>query len=125
MSSTPEEDAAWKAIVQHYGDEPVAPEPEPEVAPGPLLPAELSVDESAHFVPPPPPPMPVPQGPRGLAWLGVLGVPLVVILLAVLPWDAPGWVLFFLLLWFAGGFVYLVATMKGRAEDGWDDGAVV
>lgn len=124
MSSTPEEDAAWRSIIENYGDEPAfPPAPAPEPDPGPE-PVEL-LERGGHFVPPAPPPVPVPRGPRGLAWIGVLGVPLLTILLVVLQIHVPGWLAMFLLLWVAGGFVYLVATMRGPAEDGWDDGAVV
>ncbi len=137
VSSTPEEDAAWQAIVENYGTEPEFPsEPAPPpvappVADGPVLPAELDevptgLDQhEAHYVPPEPPAVSLPPGPRGVAWLGVLGVPALVILLVVLPWNVPGWLAFLLLTWFAGGFVYLVATMNRSADDGWDDGAVV
>lgn len=120
MTSTPEDEAAWQAIVANYGAEPEFPpvldEPEPVAAPEP---------DEGHFVPPAVPPAPRPVGLRGLAWVGVIGVPILTLLLAVLPWHAPGWLLVLLLAWFAGGFVYLVATMNGPSRDGWDDGAVV
>lgn len=127
VSSTPEEDAAWQAIVQNYGSRPEFPVeavPAP-VADGPVLPAELADDPTDHYVPPEPPAVSLPPGVRGLAWVGVLGVPLLVIVLVVLPWGVPGWLAFLLLTWFGGGFVYLVATMNRSAGDGWDDGAVV
>lgn len=125
------DDELWQEIVQNYGDRPEFPVEQtlpvtpPPVADGPVLPAELVDDPTAHFVPPTPPPVPLPTGPRGLAWLGVLGVPVLTILLAVSPWTLPGWAALLLFGWFAGGFVYLVATMNRAPEDGWDDGTAL
>lgn len=85
-------------------------------------------DEDDHFVPPPPPPLPSLDPRRRLAWGGLIGTPLVAVLLAGAGIQPPTWVAVVLLVAFVGGFGYLVATMgSGRSGGGWppDDGAVV
>lgn len=136
------EDAAWQSIVDHYGDRPeVEAEPEPESAPEPPLvspdlfamPPELGprswelAEDDEGYVPPPPPPVPKPTGLRLAAWLGLFGVPAVVLVCIVLHVSLPSPLGFLALVWFVGGFGYLVATMNGPKDpdDGWDDGAVV
>ena len=83
-------------------------------------------DDEGHFVPPPPPPLPVPEPRRRLAWAGLFGAPLLMVLAVVFGWTYPTWVLGLLVVAFVGGFVYLVATMTRSGGD-WpgDDGAVV
>ncbi|KRC56736.1 MULTISPECIES: hypothetical protein [unclassified Nocardioides] len=133
----PDEDAAWRAIVDNYGDpvlEPDAgldatPEPEPE----PELPEHLrdeepdelryAVDDS--FVPPAPPPLPRPTPDRMLAWLGVFGSPAVLLFFVVTGIGMPqllGWALVGS---FLVGFGYLVMKMPSEPRDPWDDGAVL
>jgi len=136
------EDAEWRAIVKNYGDEPEftpppVPEPEPprefELPHEFELPAELGPrswtpePEDDRYVPPPPPPLPRPQGIRLVAWLGLFGVPTVVLVCIVLNVSLPSPLGFLALVWFVGGFGYLVATMNGPKDPdgGWDDGAVV
>ena len=92
-------------------------------------PGEEQVDPWDHFVPPEPPPIPRGTPARRLAWAGLLGSP-VVLLLAVFVHVLVGWVVPTLLTVgvaaaFVGGFVFLVATMPRDRGDGWDDGAVV
>ncbi|HEX7739462.1 MAG TPA: hypothetical protein VF426_07425, partial [Marmoricola sp.] len=97
-------DAAWEDIIAHYGDrapvelpDPAAPRQAPE-APFPASPDDGS-DEFAnawwareeHFVPPTPPPAPLPAGPRGVAWLGVLGSPVAMLVLVLLHVAIPSW----------------------------------
>lgn len=134
------EDAAWQSIVDHYGDRPEV-EAEPESAPEPPLvspdlfamPPELGprswelAEDDEGYVPPPPPPVPKPTGLRLAAWLGLFGVPAVVLVCIVLHVSLPSPLGFLALVWFVGGFGYLVATMNGPKDpdDGWDDGAVV
>jgi len=129
------EDADWQALVDSYGDRPEFPEAgEPEAA-GPesfevpieLLPAELSYDDEDHYVPPPPPPLPQPRGVRGLAWFGLFGVPVLVLVCIMVGVSLPSLLSLLFLGWFVGGFAYLVATMSGPKDpdSGWDDGAVL
>ena len=91
------------------------------------LDSEASWNDEGHFVPPTPPPMPVLDPRRRLAWAGLFGSPLLMLLVVVLGWHLPDWLMFLLAVGFAGGFIYLVATMpKRRPGDGsGDDGAVV
>lgn len=132
------EDAEWQSIVENYGDRPEVgakdPEPEPVVDPAIFeMPAALGArsweleEEDDRFVPPPPPPVPRPHGLRLAAWLGLFGVPAVVLLCIVLHVSLPSPLGFLALVWFVGGFGYLVATMNGPRDPGggWDDGAVV
>jgi hypothetical protein len=139
------EEAAWREIVDHYGErarlssedlsfsDDVDQEFEPDAqtyhpAYNPLAPSWDPLAEE-RFVPPEPPPLPRVSPERLLAWLGVLGVPLVVIALmvvsAVTSWSTPTWLDAFLVIGFLGGFGYLVATMSKEPHDPDDDGAQV
>lgn len=133
-----DEDEAWRQIVENYGDRPsvdddVAPLPEEsdsDTLPGsdadlaqPLPLAGALWDDEGHFVPPPTPPITLAEPKRLLAWAGLFGAPLVVLLGLVLPLGFPGWLTGLLVTWFAGGFVYLVATMPRGGRDPWDDGS--
>ncbi len=135
------EDAEWRSIIDNYGDQPeAAPPAEPDAAPE--LPTHLFAFETPpelgprswepapdddRYVPPPPPPLPRPQGIRLAAWAGLFGVPAVVLVCIVLHVSLPSPLGFLALVWFVGGFGYLVATMNGPkdSDGGWDDGAVV
>jgi hypothetical protein len=132
------EDAEWQSIVENYGDRPAVspPEPEPEPVVDPALfempaglgPRSWELEETDdRFVPPPAPPVPRPHGLRLAAWLGLFGVPTVVLVCIVLHVSLPSPLGFLALVWFVGGFGYLVATMNGPKDpdDGWDNGAVV
>ena len=128
-----EDEAAWRAIVENFGDrhELVGDEDEPPpVPPSPrgLLPDEpppAPPDPEDHYVPPPPPPLPRPAPPRLLAWFGLFGVPTLVLICLVADVNLPTWMGLVLMVWFVGGFVYLVASMRPRASDDYDDGAVL
>jgi hypothetical protein len=143
-----DEDAIWRSIVDNYGDRPqLEDEPEievppslrdlgaqpgagPDAHPGPQPDpgpddrgAETDFEE--HYVPPPPPPLPRPAPPRLLAWIGLFGVPVFVLVALVIGVSLPSWLGLVLMFWFVGGFVYLVASMRPRPGDGYDDGARV
>ncbi|MCX6395869.1 MAG: hypothetical protein NTV23_05240 [Propionibacteriales bacterium] len=134
----PDEDAAWRDIVEGYGERPdfpdlevVAPTPAAEPAPAAFAePAELSeaswADEG-HFVPPAPPPVPRPRGLRAVAWFGLFGVPTLMLLLLLVNYTPPSPIGLLMIAWFVGGFGYLVATMNTSVDpdSGWDDGAVL
>lgn len=141
-----QEDADWLDIVASYGERPEFPEPatepvaEPANAaddgptedPGPVIeePRELTPpldSEEEGYVPPEPPPVPRPEGIRAVAWFGMFGVPVLVLISTVLSITLPTALTLLFLAWFVGGFGYLVATMQGPENpgDGWDDGAVV
>ncbi|GAB3265960.1 hypothetical protein [Nocardioides dilutus] len=126
------EDEAWRAIVENYGEraeldpgEAVVAEPasHPQ-ADASAEPAELS---SAHgeerFVPPPPPPLPHVPPDRLLAWTGLFGAPSVLLTALVLGIGLPSLVGYLLVASFIGGFVYLVLQMPRGPHDPYDDGA--
>lgn len=144
-----DEEALWQSIVDNYGErislespaEPTA-EPEPDSPAEPDPPAHPQArppaqrdepdvldawdDPDDHFVPPEPPPLPSPEPPRLLAWAGVFGVPVLVIVVSVLKISIPSFVSLLGLAWFVGGFGYLVATMRRDDDpDERDDGAVL
>lgn len=92
----------------------------------PEPPAKKAKDAHDHYVPPEPP-----RGPRldwisRLAWLGLLGGPLLLILAALLDFGT-GRITTIAVTGFIGGFLTLVFRMKDRLPpgDGGDDGAVV
>lgn len=123
---TPEE-LAWRAIVDNYGERAVIDDPEPTPPRAPehsARPEPVAAEEDEHFVPPQPPPLPKPPPDRMLAWVGLFGVPMLVLAAVVLGLSFPSWLSVLLLGWFVGGFVFLVATMRPRPDDP-DDGAVV
>lgn len=135
-------EAAWRSIVDNYGaraelddlpeaDLPVPPartDDDDVVVPPSLrdLDGPRSEPEPAeeHFVPPPPPPLPRATPPRLLAWIGLFGVPILVLVALVTRLPVPGWLGLLLMLWFVGGFVFLVASMRPGPHDH-DDGAVL
>jgi hypothetical protein len=154
-----DEEAAWREIVENYGDRPalgggsgvdttgLSPFDRSylDALDAPLRSdydhrdrsAQRPLDDSAedlpdptdHFVPPEPPPIPRGTPARRLAWAGLLGSP-VALLLAVFVHMLTGWVVPTLLTLgvaaaFVGGFVFLVATMPRERGDDWDDGAVL
>jgi hypothetical protein len=142
-----DEDAAWRAIVENYGERPALEDLPPEPPPVPLTPPGEPVDpfpslhrrwqepmdtgatweDEGHFVPPEPPPLPRVEPRRKLAWIGLFGGPALMLLGVVFGLEYPRWLTGMLATAFIGGFVYLVATMpRSRGEDGsGDDGAVV
>ena len=83
-------------------------------------------DDEERFVPPEPPPITSTDLASRLAWLGVLGGPLL-LLLAALTWSRlPTLVVLVALSAFVGGFTTLVVRLpRDRDDDGPDDGAVV
>lgn len=113
------EDVADDAVGPGDDDaEPVATQdatPEPRPRPEP--------DE--HFVPPPPPPLPRGDRISRLAWAGVLGAPVFLVLAVALGWRLPTWVTVLAVGALVGGFVTLVARMRGHDPYDPDDGAVV
>jgi len=129
------DDAAWRAIVENYGDRLDLGEDEEVPPDGPSPPGGSYPDEPPepqaprepedHFVPPPPPPLPRPAPPRLLAWIGLFGIPTFVLVCVVTGLNLPSWLGLILMVWFVGGFVYLVASMRPSTGDDYDDGAVL
>ena len=134
-----DEDAAWRAIIENYGDRPSLVEPPSVVEPPPVVEpvettrwrdpfhTEARWNDEGHFVPPEPPPLPPMEPRRKLAWIGLFGSPLLMLLAVVLGWSYPTWIMGTLVTGFVGGFGYLVATMPRNRPEDWsgDDGAVV
>lgn len=95
------------------------------------LPAPESVPRPAeepeeHYVPPPPPPLPRVHPHTKLAWLGVVGGPLLLILFTALDWSPFYGASVLAIAAFVGGFAALVYRMKDDDPDlGGDNGAVV
>ena len=152
-----DEDAAWRAIVENYGERPdlgaSSSDPVTDPSPGPVGPGSVAPpargvfdrgyldsqasgpadkapdewSEEAHFEPPEPPPVPRATPARRLAWCGLFGAPLLMLVAVVAHLTFPMWLSMGLVAAFVGGFVFLVATMDRTGGDGWggDDGAVV
>lgn len=136
MSRQSEDDAAWRSIVENYGEraelDPASSGADPEAAYDETddLDDIDDIDElddrgDDGFVPPPPPPLPHPTPVRLAAWLGVFGAPALLLLDLVLNLPLPGWLAKGLVAWFVGGFVYLVLHMDRGPRDPFDDGARV
>lgn len=139
------DDAAWRAIVDNYGERPELDEPgsaggtapagEPDpvtddvsdhVAEGdPMWFSAPLVDPADRYVPPPPPPLPRPSRDRFVAWAGVFGSPAVLLVCLVAGISLPPLLAYALVAAFVGGFVYLVWQMPRGPRDPWDDGAQV
>jgi hypothetical protein len=87
---------------------------------------ERASREAERFRPPPPPPFPVPRTwQRGVAWAGIFLAPvlaLVIALSGIYVNPLVGWLL---VLWFVGGFLFLVFEMPRSPRDPWDDGSRV
>ncbi|MDT0201212.1 hypothetical protein [Nocardioides sp. AE5] len=145
-----DEDELWKEIVENYGDVPSVedppepspgvrisftlrlqpPTPDPEPDPEPEPDAEPDPDPlrsvwegDDRFVPPPPPPVPAPEPGRLLAWLGLFGAPLLMLVALVAGRPFRGIWAVLLAAAFVGGFVYLVKTMSDEPRRPGDDGA--
>ena len=90
-------------------------------------PPAVPEDEDEHFVPPPPPPLPRTDPVTKLAWAGLLGSPLAVLLALLVGRSPQGWLAALAVAAFVGGFATLVVRMQDRPRDGEgpDDGAVV
>jgi hypothetical protein len=88
-------------------------------------PPAIRDDEEERFVPPEPPPFPRGDLISRVAWAGVIGGPVFLLLAALLWRSLPTLLLLLALTAFVGGFVTLVARMPQDGPDDPDDGAVV
>jgi len=137
VRNDPERDEeAWRSIVENFGDraeldEPMPPEP---VLPDPALAIPVravpedpagadDVDEGDRFVPPDPPLPPRPSRDRQLAWIGLFGAPLLLLVLLLLDVGIPSLLAYALVVGFIGGFGYLVFHLPRNPDDPFDDGA--
>jgi len=124
--STRDEDAAWQQIVENYGERPDVSET-PAEAPATEAPLtdppevfHLEVYDET-FVPPPLPPPPVIKPERRAAWVGLVGCPVLLIVLSLVHYTLPTVLNGGLVVAFLASFGYLVATMEPHDPD--DDGA--
>ena len=76
---------------------------------------------------PAPPPLPKLDPHKQVAWLGLVGGPLLLVIAALFTVALPAWLSFLAVAGFVGGFVTLIATMDDRTDEDRDsdDGAVV
>jgi hypothetical protein len=124
--STRDDDAAWQQIVDNYGERPeVTAADAPLVdSPAPEGPEPFHVElYDEEFVPPPLPPPPVIRPERRLAWVGLIGSPVLLIAFTFLDYALPTLLTGGLVVAFLASFGYLVATMEPHDPD--DDGARV
>ncbi len=78
------------------------------------------------FVPAPPPPLPRLEPWQQLAWVGLIGGPVLLLAAVLFSIQLPTWITMLSVGGFIGGFVTLVATMNDRVDpDDPDHGAVV
>lgn len=84
-------------------------------------------DDADRFVPEPPPPLPKLEPYKQLAWVAVLGGPLLLLIGVLFSLVLPAWLSILAVGGFVGGFVTLIATMDDDDDDEWnsDNGAVV
>lgn len=109
---------------EHPDPDPDAEPPDRSPAPGPRSYTPAEPDE--HFEPPPITPSPPLHPVARLAWWAVLGLPLLLLLAAVVGYRPPSLLAWLGALSFMAGFVTLVARMRRSADvDDGDDGAVV
>ena len=124
--STRDDDAAWQQIVDNYGERPEAPAADPSPVDSPTAdapePFHLELYDE-QFVPPPLPPPPVIRPERRLAWVGLIGSPVLLIAFTFLDYALPTVLTGGLVVAFLASFGYLVATMEPHDPD--DDGARV
>lgn len=80
-------------------------------------------EDEGHFVPPPPPDIPEGTPVTRLAWAGLIGGPLVLLLIAFTGWQPPSIVTYGAGLACIAGFATLVWHLPEGREDGWDDGS--
>ena len=130
---------AWREIVEHYGERPVLNDDQPAAtqAPAPVSedvedPHEVDEDQEVEdevapvdrFQPPAAPPFPAPRTwQRGVAWSGIFVAPALALLIGLFSiYVHPlfGWAL---VVWFVGGFGYLVSEMPNGPRDPSDDGS--
>ncbi|GAC1383107.1 MAG: hypothetical protein NVSMB48_15440 [Marmoricola sp.] len=128
-------DEAWASIVENFGervhltDADVAPEPISLIGPqpsptAPIEPIPPIVETDDHYIPPEVPRVGLADGPRGAAWLGLVGAPALFMLALLTGIAIPQWLTLFAVVAFLGSLGYLFATMRGTHDDDpWDDGS--
>lgn len=84
-------------------------------------------ETSDHFKPPDPPPLRIKDPITALLLIGVIGAPLLWVVVGILLTFEPTRLGIFCVLVFVGCFIGLVVRAKDRPsiDDDWDDGAVL
>lgn len=124
------EDRAWTSIVENFGERAHLSEDEVTPAPNNLIPIQPDpvpsiVESDEHFVPPEVPRVGLADGPRGVAWLGLLGAPTLFVIALLTGFSVPQWLSLFAVVAFLVSLGYLIATMRSDDDEPWDDGARV
>lgn len=125
------DDQAWASIVANFGqraqlDDDGVPQDLIASAPPEPMQVPVAVESEDHYLPPTPPPVGLADGPRGAAWLGLLGAPTLFVIALLAGISIPRWLSLVAVVAFVASLVYLVATMGGTEHDEpWDDGARV
>ena len=113
--ASPDEDPRWPAP---EGERPNIDDPV-------STPTRRPADVEEHFVPPPPPPLPRGDAVSRLAWAGVLGVPVFLVVAVAAGWRLPSWAMTLAVITLFAGFATLVSRLRGHDPHDPDDGAVV
>lgn len=130
MADEPDDDA-WASIVANFGER--AELTDEEKAIQPIVPVEeeheidyfVPFESDDGYEPPPVERVGLADGPRGAAWIGVLGAPLLFMVALLTGISIPHWLSLFAVVAFLAGLGYLIATMRHHDDDPWDDGARV
>jgi len=130
MPKLPEDpEDAWASIVANFGERAHLSDRdlEPDIEPEPDRPREFYVpfENNDGYQPPPAPHVGLPQGPRGVAWLILLGVPVLLLVALLLDLTLPRWLTLSGVVGALASLGYLIATMGSSDDDPWDDGARV
>jgi len=120
------DDDAWSSIVENFGERARLSDDE-LVVPVPPTPAEPAADvDGEHYIPPEAPRVGLADGPRGPAWLGLIGAPTLFVITLLTGLSIPEWLALFAVVAFVFSLGYLVATMhRAEDDDPSDDGARV
>lgn len=86
---------------------------------------DVASGDGDHFVPPTPPPLPRTDLITALAWVGVLGTPVLFLLLVLLGQTLSGLAGLAAAGAFVGGFTALILRLRGHDPHDPDNGAVV
>lgn len=121
--TAPHEDELWRSIVDNYGDRAELAEGDVPAAPPSAAREPADVESEDRYVPPPPPPLPRPENKRLVAWVGLFGMPAVLLSCLILGIGLPSLLAYLMAAWFMGGFTYLVLMMPKGPRDPGDDGA--
>lgn len=124
------EDQVWASIVENFGERAQLSEEDVTAPPLNLIPidpepARSILESDDHYVPPEAPRVGLADGPRGAAWLGLLGAPTLFVIALLTGISVPQWLALFVVVAFLVSLGYLIATMRGNDDEPWDDGARV